>query len=239
MKLTNTLISTLFVLTLSSVAIADEVKTTRIGAADVSFNFHTNDTGVTILTLVAQLPETNNLLRGMKNHDQRRLSKLGHLSYQCKLMLYKPDKSDPTINVRDPILISTNYSLFTGVDLSLASDERVGIQVRALQAVDDSSLFSVTLGNGETLKTKWETKGGDSPINLKQFDVNVLNETDLIETSESIEIVTRFPIFQMQKPVSQWRYNFLLKDFKQAVQYIDENCTPAKFKAMIESKSAG
>ena len=237
MKLTNTLISTLFILTLSSVFAADEVKTIHIGAADVSFNHQTTDTGVAILTLVAQVPETNNSLRGLKNIDQRRLSKLGYLVYQCKLMLYKSDKIGGTINAKDPILISRNYSLFTGVDLPLAASERAGIQVEALQAVDDSSLFTATLGDGETLKTKWETVGDGSTINLKQFDVNVLNETDLIETSESIEIVARFPIFQMEKPVSQWRYNFILKDFKQAVQHIDENCTPVKFMAMIEGKA--
>jgi hypothetical protein len=82
MKLSNSLISTLFVLTLSFAFAADEVKTLRIGAAGVSSDYQTNDTVVTILTLVAQIPETNNLLRSLKNADQRRLSKLGHLINQ-------------------------------------------------------------------------------------------------------------------------------------------------------------
>lgn len=187
-----------------------------------------------MLTLSAQVSETNNRLRGLKNTDQRRLSKLGQLIYQCKLMLYKSDKSDPAIDANDLSLISRNYSLFTGVDLLMGADERLGIQVEALQAVDDSSLFTPTLGQGDTLKKQRETVADGSPINLKQFDVNLLNETDLVETSESIEIVARFPIFQLEKPASQWSYNFNLKDFKQAIRHINENCTPTRLVALIK-----
>lgn len=79
--------------------------------------------------------------------------------------------------------------------------------------------------------------GENSEINLKQFNVNVLSETDLIETSESIDIIARFPVFQVEKPVSQWSYNFNLKDFKQAIQHIDENCTPIKFMALIKQET--
>ena len=233
MKLTYTLISTLFVLTFASVFAADNVKTIHIGAAEVSSNFQLTNTGVAILTLVARVSETNNSLRGLKNSDQRRLSKLGQLIYQCKLMLYKSDKNNPSFNEKDLSLTSKNYSLFTGVDLSLAEDERLGIQVEALQTTTDNSLFNATLGNEQTLRKERETTGDGSSINLKQFDVNVLNETDLIETSESIEIVARFPIFQLQKPVSQWRYDFNLKDFKQAIRHVEENCTPTKLTALI------
>jgi len=237
MKLTNTLISALLVLTISSKVAADEVKTVNIGAAEVFYNYQTTDTGVATLTLVARISETNNSLRGLKNLDQRRLSKLGQLIYQCKLMLYKADKADRTFNAKDPILISKNYSLFTGVDLPLAADERVGIQAEALQIVDEESLFTATLGDGDTIKKVWETQGEGSEINLKHFNVNVLNETDLIETSESIDIVARFPIFQLEKPVSQWSYNFRLKDFKQAIQHIDKNCTPTRFMELINQKT--
>ncbi len=233
MKSINILISTLFVLTLSSGFAADRVKTTRFGTAEVSSNYHTTDTGVAILTLVAQVAETNNSLRGLKNADQRRLSKLGQLVYQCKLMLYQSDKNSQLVDAKAPGLIARNYSLFTGVDLPLAAEERIGIQVQALQTVDAGSLFNATLGNTKELKTKWETLDEGSTINLNQFDVNVLNETDLIKTSESIEIAARFPIFQMEKPVTQWRYHFNLKDFKRAVQHVDENCTADRFKAMI------
>jgi hypothetical protein len=237
MKLTNTLIFTLCALTISSVFAADEVKTLNIGAAEVSYSYQPTDTGVATLTLVALVSETNNSLRGLKNVDQRRLSKLGQLIYQCKLMLYKADKSNPVIDAKDPFLISKNYSLFTGVDLPLAADERIGIHAEALQAVNDASLFTPTLGDGDALKKKWETVGEGSAINLKQFNVNVLHETDLIETAESIDIVARFPIFQLEKPVSQWSYNFNLKDFKQAIQHIDENCTPLKFMELINQKT--
>jgi len=236
MKLTNTLISALFVLTISSVVAADVDKIVNIGAAEVFYNYQATDTGVATLTLVALISETNNSLRGLKNLDQRRLSKLGKLIYQCKLMLYQADKGDLAFDAQKPILISKNYSLFTGVDLLLAADERVGIQAEALLTVDEDSLFTATLGDRDTLKKMWEILGGGSPINLRQFNVNVLNETDLIETSESIDIVARFPIFQLEKPVSQWSYNFSLKDFKQAIRHIDENCTPIKFMELINQK---
>jgi hypothetical protein len=237
MKLTNTLISALIVLTILSVVAADELKTVNIGAAEVFYDYQPTDTGVATLTLVAQISETNNSLRGLKNVDQRRLSKLGQLIYQCKLMLYKADEGNLTFDVKAPILISKNYSLFTGVDLPLAANELMGIQAEALQIVDDDSLFTATLGGGETLKKMWETQGEGTEINLRQFNVNVLNETDLIETSESIDIVARFPIFQLKKPVSQWSYNFSLKDFKQAIHHIDENCTPLKFMELINRKT--
>jgi len=233
MKLINTLIFALFAMTVASVFAADAVKTTRFGTAEVSSNYHTADTGVAILTLVAQVSETNNSLRGLKNADQRRLSKLGQLVYQCKLMIYQSDSNTQVTNKKPPDLIARNYSLFTGVDLPLSDEERLGIQVQALQTVDDSSLFTATLGNSKVLTTKWETLDEGSAINLNQFDINVLNETDLIKTSESIEIAARFPIFQMEKPVTQWRYHFNLKDFKRAIQHVDENCTAARFKAII------
>lgn len=233
MKLTNTLIFLLFVLALSPVFAAEEVKTLNIGSAKVSYNYQPTDTGVATLTLVALVSETNNSLRGLKNADQRRLSKLGQLIYQCKLMLYKTDKSSRAIDAKAPILISKNYSLFTGVDLLLAADERVSIQAEALQTVDEASLFSPALGDGNTFSKKWETMGGGSATNLKQFNINVLSETDLISTAESIDIVARFPIFQLEKPVSQWSYNFNLKDFKQAIRHIDKNCTPTRFVELI------
>ncbi len=231
------MISTLFVLTISSVFAADEIKTVSIGGSKVFYHYQPTKTGGAILTLSALVSETNNPLRGLKNTDQRRLSKLGQLIYQCKLMLYNSAKSDPAIDANDLSLISRNYSLFTGVDLLMAADERLGIQVEALQAVDDNSLFTSTLGQGETLKRQWETVANRFPINLKQFDVNILNETDLVETSESIEIVARFPIFQLKKPASQWSYNFNLKDFKQAIQHINENCTPTRLMALIKQKT--
>jgi len=237
MKLINTLISALLTLTISSEVAADEVKTVNIGAAEISYNYQPTDAEIATLTLVALVSETNNSLRGLKNLDQRRLSKLGQLVYQCKLMLYNADKDNGIFDAKDPFLISKNYSLFTGVDLPLTTDERVGIQAEALQTVDEESLFTATLGDRDTLKKIWGAQGEGSAINLKQFSVNVLSETDLIETSESIDIVVRFPIFQLKKPVSQWSYNFHLKDFKQAIQHIDENCTPIKFMELINQKT--
>jgi len=237
MKLAKSLIFTLLVLTISIEVGADEVNIVNIGAAEVFYNYQPTDEEIATLTLVALIPETNNSLRGLKNFDQRRSSKLGQLIYQCKLMLYKADKGDRTFDPKDPFLISKNYSLYTGVDLRLAADERMGIQAEALQTVDEASLFTASLGGEDTLKTVWETQGEGSTINLKQFNVDVLNGTDLIETSESIDIVARFPIFQLKKPVSQWSYNFRLEDFKQAIQHVDENCTRIKFLELINQKT--
>ncbi len=228
MKLIDTLVFALVALAMTSAVAADEVKTVSIGNAEVFYDFRQNETGIAILTLIAQVAETNNSLRGLKNTDRRRLGKLGQLIYQCKLMQYKFGNGDTEADAKQPFLISRNYSLFTGVALSLAADERVGIQAQALQAVDDESLFTPSLGKDDTHRGMWETVEQGAAINLKQLNVNVLNDTDLIETSESIDIIIRFPVFQLQTPVSQWSYNFDLKDFKQAIRHIDENCTSVK-----------
>ena len=228
MKLINTLVSTLLVAAVAQGAIAEEVKNVRIGNAEIAYNYETTETGMAILTLIALVAETNNSLRGLKNTDRQRLGKLGQLIYQCKLMLYKPDSNGGKVGVNDPVLVSKNYSLFTGVDLSLATDERMGIQVQALQAVDDGSLFSPTLGEGGKQKDIWETVGEGEALNLDQFSVNLLKESNIIESAESIDVVVRFPVFQLEKPVRQWSYNFGMSDFKQAVRHTDENCTPAR-----------
>jgi len=228
MKLFEILTFGLAALTMTSVFAADQSNTVSIGDAEVYYDYRQNETGIAILTLIGQVAETNNSLRGLKNTDRRRLGKLGQLIYQCKLMQYRSGKNDVAVDARQPFLISRNYSLFTGVDLSLAADERVGIQAQALQAVDDESLFTPALGKGDTQKGMWQTVGEGSAINLKQLNVNVLNQSDLIEAAESIDIVVRFPVFQLKKAVSQWSYNFMLKDFKKAIQHIDENCTSAR-----------
>lgn len=228
MKRLKTLAPVLTALAMTFAAGAAEVKTVDIGGVEVLYDYRQNETGIAILTLIAQVAETNNSLRGLKNTDRRRLGKLGQLIYQCKLMQYKAGKSDPAGDAGQPFLVSKNYSLFTGVELSLEANERVGIQARALQAVDDESLFSPSLGKGDAHKGMWETTAQGSAINLKQLNVNVFSESDLLQTSESIDIVVRFPVFQLKKPVSQWSYNFALKDFKQAIRHIDENCTSAR-----------
>ncbi|MDH3761550.1 MAG: hypothetical protein OEU50_11260 [Gammaproteobacteria bacterium] len=237
MKRLKTLAFVLAALVMTSAAGATDVKSVSIGDVEVLYDYRKNETGIAILTLIAQVAETNNSLRGLKNTDRRRLGKLGQLIYQCKLMQYKSDKNDSAGDAGQPFLISKNYSLFTGVELSLAADERVGIQAQALQAVDDESLFSPALGKGGTHKGMWETVAQGSAINLKQLNVNVFSESDLIETSESIDIVVRFPVFQLKKPVSQWSYNFMLKDFKQAIRHIDENCTSARLLELGKRKT--
>ena len=233
MKRVGTLFSILFILTHASVFAADIEEVVNIGNAEVFYDYQLTDTGNAMLTFNAVIYETNNSLRGLKNTDQRRLSKLGQLIYQCKLMLYQVGKGDRTANVNDPILISKNYSLFTGVDVPLAIDERVGVQAQALGNIDENSLFKPTLGDDPVLKVMRETVGEGSALNLRQFDVNILSEPDLIETSDSIDFTVRFPVFQLEKPVSQWFYNFDLKDFKKAYRYIEENCTPVKLVDLI------
>ena len=237
MKLIITLTSTLLALTISSAFAAGIGKTLKIGDTEVIYDYQPGEEGIEILTLIAQVSETNNSLRGLKNSDQRRLGKLGQLIYQCKLMLYKSDSNADVTDAKGPILISKNYSLFTGVNLKLGADERMSIQAQALQAVDNNSVFGASSGDSDSVKKTWASVSADSAINLQQFNVNILQDTDLIETSESIDIIAQFPVFQMEKPVSQWSYNFILKDFKQAIQHIDENCTALKFKQIINQKT--
>ncbi len=237
MKLASSLISALVVLTVFSVTAAEEFPMPDLGDAEIAYDYQLTDSGLATLTLVAQVDETNDSLRGLRNTDRRRLSKLGQLLYQCKLMLYRPKQNTATGTSKEPVLISKNYNLYTGVDLPLSADERVGIQAQALLAVDENSLFSTKLGDGGGIRSGWDTIGEDSAINLKQLDVNLLHQGDLIESAESVDIVVRFPVFQMEKPVSQWRYHFNLKDFRQAIRHIDENCTSTRLIELIASKS--
>ncbi len=222
---------------MTTLLMAAEIKTITIGEAEIVYDYETTESGVAILTLIGFVPETNDSLRGLKNSDPRRLGKLGQLMYQCKLVISLSDKSGGGVDAKDPVLVSKNYGLFTGVDVSLAAHERVGIQVQALQAVDDASLFSETLGEKQAQTGVWETLGDGSPIDLKQFNVNLLKADDLIHKSESVDIAIRFPVFQLEKPVRQWTYNFALADFKQAVRRIDEDCVPAKFVELIKQDS--
>ena len=223
-------------LVLSSAVAADEVKTVNFGAAAVLYDLQSSGEGVATLSLNAVISETNDSLRGLKNNDQRRLSKLGQLIYQCKLLLYRDGKIAADDEVKAPMLISRNYNLFTGVDLSLAEGERLGIKVRTLQTVDAESLFTPELGGDQIQKELWQNLGEESAINLRQINVNVLMDKDVIDSAENIEIVLRFPIFQVQKSVHQWSYSFNLKDFKQAVRHADENCTPETFAEMMKKE---
>ena len=236
MNFASLLTISLIIATFSAELAAEEAGTLRFGATEVTFDYEQNKSGSTILTLIAQKPETNDLRRGLKNTDQRRLSKLGYLVYQCKLLLQPADNVN-SLDDNTPALTSRNFSLFTGVNLPLGIDQRVGIQINALQAFKDTSLFNVGLADIETFKTRRETLGEGSPLNLKQFDLGLLSESDLFETSESVEITARFPIFQMAEPVTEWRYHFDLVDFKKAVRYIDENCTPAGFRVLLKGEA--
>jgi hypothetical protein len=200
----------------------------------VVYDYQTSREGVATLSLNALVSETNDSLRGLKNSDPRRLGKLGQLIYQCKLLLYEADKNGGGGDGIAPMLVSRNYSLFTGVDLSLADGERLGIKVRTLQSVDADSLFTPALGGNEIQKELWQDVGAGPGFNLRQINVNVLMDSDLIRSAENIEIVLRFPIFQLQEPVHQWSYSFNLIDFNQAVRYANENCTPERIVKLIQ-----
>jgi len=212
---------------------ADEIKTVDFGAASVVYDYQLSRKGVATLSLNALVSETNDSLRGLKNTDPRRLGQLGQLIYQCKLLLYEADKNDGGDNELAPMLISRNYSLFTGVGLSLADGERLGIKVRTLQSVDTASLFTPALGGDEIHKELWQDVGAGPGFNLRQINVNVLMDSDVIRSAENVDIVLRFPIFQVQKPVRQWSYSFDLVDFNRAVRHANENCTPERFLELI------
>jgi hypothetical protein len=216
---------------------ADEIKTVDFGAASVVYDYQVSRDGVATLSLNALVSETNDSLRGLKNSDPRRLGKLGQLIYQCKLLLYKADKSNDGDDKIAPMLISRNYSLFTGVGLSLADGERMGIKVRTLQSVDTASLFTPALGGNDIHKELWQDVDAGPGFNLRQIDVNLLMDSDVIRSAENIDIILRFPIFQTRKPVRQWSYNFDLNDFNQAVRHANENCTPERFVELIPKDS--
>ena len=214
-------------------AAAGESETVDFGAARVYEEFQLNDSGVAILTLNAVVSETNNSLRGLKNSDRRRLARLGQLIHQCKLMLYKPAGGEPADDGKTPVLVSRNFSLYTGVDLPLSPGEQVGIRVRALGSVDEDSLFSPMLGEPVPQQEAWENLGEGPAVNLRQLDVSLLDKIDMAGNTESVEIVIRFPVFQLQQPVNQWSYNFLLADFRRALAYSDAKCTPARLAELI------
>lgn len=237
MKLEKLFIVLLVTAVFSTSSVADEVKMPSFGTTEVTFDLEKNKSGATIFTLIAQIPETNNLLRGLKNTDQRRLSKLGQLVYQCKLLVRQLSSDEYSIDDSAPALTARNFSLFTGVDLPLSVDQRIGVQVNALQTINESSLFDVRFGDGDTLKTRWQILGEGTALNLKQFDLGLFSESELFETSQSVEITARFPIFQMTQPVTEWRYHFNLRDFNRAVRYIDENCTPSGFRTLLQGRT--
>jgi hypothetical protein len=222
------------VLAVSTAAGADEVKSVEFGAATVFYDYRPAREGVATLSLNAVITETNNSLRGLRNSDPRRLGKLGQLIYQCKLLLYTPQNTAREPEAETPMLVSRNYSLFTDVNLSLPAGERLGIRVISSQPVDTASLFTASLGGGEIRREVWEDVGDGSPVDLRQVNVNALIENDMIGNAESIDIVLRFPIFQLQKPVRQWSYNFGLADFRQAVRHADEYCTPKSLRELID-----
>jgi hypothetical protein len=228
MKPVITLLLGCFALSLAIQAGANEIRSVKIGNAEVVYDFATTEADTAILTLNALVKETNNSLRSLKNTDPRRPSELGQLIYQCKLMLYKP------VNASDPALISKNFSLYSGANIILAANELMSIRVQALPEVDDASLFTASLGSGEPQMRLWETTGEGDVVDLRQFAVNILQESDVIATSESLDITVRFPVFQLEKPARKWIYNFDVTDFKQAVRHIDEHCTPARLVDLIK-----
>jgi hypothetical protein len=213
---------------------ASEIRSVKIGNVEVIYDFATTETDMAILTLNALVNETNNSLRGLKNSASRRPSELGQLIYQCKLMLYKPVNASDPVRVNDPVLISKNYSLYSGANIMLAANERMGIRVQALLEVDDASLFTASLGRRESQRRLWDTTGEGDVVDLRQFAVNILKKSDVITTSESLDITVRFPVFQFEKPAREWSYNFDVTDFKQAVRHIDEHCTPASLVDLIK-----
>ena len=237
MKPIVTPICGIILLTLSQWASADEVRSVDFGAATVVYDYQPAREGVATLSLNAVITETNNSLRGLKNSDPRRLGKLGQLIYQCKLLLYRPQSDADNASAVVPMLISRNFSLYTGVDLRLAEGERLGIRVRSLQSVDSASLFTPALGGGDLQQEIWENIGDGAAIELTQVNVNGLLENDILGNADNIDILLRFPIFQVQQPVHQWSYNFDLGDFKKAVAHADDNCKPERLAELVDTDS--
>ena len=237
MKPTLSSISLCLALILAFPAAAKEVKTVEFGAAKVIYDYQPSREGVATLSLNAVISETNDSLRGLKNTDRRRLGKLGQLIYQCKLLLYRPQSGSVDSNTNVPMLISRNYSLYTGVDLTLAKGERLGIRVSSLSRVDSDSLFAPSLGGDDPRQEVWEDVGDGSPIDLLQIDINALLENDFLGNADNIDIMLRFPIFQVERPVQQWSYNFDLRDFRRAIEHADDNCTSDRLREFTDRNS--
>ena len=236
MKLMSGTIAACLGLLIAQPGFASEVKTVNYGSATVVYDYQLAGEEVATLSLNALVTETNDSLRALKNSDRRRLGKLGQLIYQCKLLLRTSEKIDTAARPNTPMLISRNYSLYTDVDLPLDDGERVGIKVRSLQPVDGNSLFSPTLGKSASQQEFWSNLDEGEATNLKQLSVNLLKESDVIDTAENIDIILRFPIFQVEKTAQQWSYNFNLRDFREAVRHADENCTLETLAALIDRK---
>lgn len=237
MKATSLVLATAILLAQQATVLAEETQKVSFGDADVFEEFQLTDSGVATLTLNTVIGETNNSLRGIRNSDPRRLGKLGQLIHQCKLMLYQPAAGKPAGEGKTPVLVSRNFSLYTGVDLELAPGEQVGIRARALGSVDENSLFTPALGQPVKQQEAWQKLGEGPALELRQLDVSLLGNIELTEGIESIDIVIRFPVFQMQRPVNQWSYNFMLEDFRRALEYSDSKCTPERLTALTGKPS--
>lgn len=223
-------------LAISTPLFAEEVKIVDFGDAAVIYDYLPAGEGAATLSLNAVVSETNDSLRGLKNSDRRRLGKLGQLIYQCKLLLYRSAQGGSGGISDAPVLVSKNYSLFTGVEQSLANDERLGVKVLSLQSFDETSLFNATLDKAQASREAWQVQGEGSEVDLRQINVNLLNDSGIVDNAENIDIVLRFPIFQLQQSARQWSYNFDLRDFRKAVAYADQQCTPENLAQLLKPK---
>ena len=214
---------------------AAELKTVRLGDAQVLYQLQPLEEGTATLTLTALVYENNDSLRGLKNQDPRRLSKLGQLAYQCKLLLHKPLQGSQVIDSKDPVLVSKNFTLFTDVNMTLQASEQVGIQMQLLKLPGADSLFTASLGRTEYNPVINSFVGGERPVKLQRLDLDGLSSEKLLESAEALNIDLRFPAFQLHKPARQWNYSFALADFKRAVQHTEQNCSADKFREILNS----
>lgn len=229
MKKSGFMLVSMFVMLVPFNTFANEFQSVKIGDAEVVFNYSLPEQGAATLTVTSSIHEKNDSLRGLKNKDRRRLGKLGQLHYQCKLLLNRSANDKSVIEAGEPFLMANNYSLLTQVDEQLSAPESAAIQVLAVNKIDESSLFTRNLGTTQHARNVEGYVGEGQPLNLQRVNLNLLQDADLLKTAEAIDINIRFPVFQLQKPVRQWNYSFVLKDFKKAVRYVDENCTVSKF----------
>lgn len=234
MNITANIIIGFICVSVSVTASAAEYKTLMIGNSEVVYDFMPLDKGIASLTMTATLSENNDSFRNTKNNDLRRLSKLGQLIYQCKLMLYQADQVKGINSSAAPILVSKYYSLLTNVDLQLNPNESVGIDVHALDIYDNNSLFTPTLGSQQNISFFRDSLEKGQSTNLKRLNLDVLTQKDIMGSAESVYIDIRFPIFQLNKAVNQWSYSFNVLDFKKAIRYIDDNCSHQKIMDLIK-----
>lgn len=237
MKLFFVVLSAMVSMFFSFTSIGDVIKSTNIGEVEITYSYEPLDEGRVSFSITSVLDEYDSPFRSILNKDQRRLSKIGQLIYQCKLMLYNTGVSQVITNDTDSVLVSRYFALLTNVDMELGKKDIVGVHVYAADEIaGKKNRPSPTVGIQEYLSADQGLIGQARALNLKKLNIDSLIQADIIGKADILNIDLRFPVFQLKKPVKKWTYEFELKNFKKAITHTDEQCTPQNLMGLIDKK---